>query len=518
MIFAASLALAIAFQVAAGAYTAELGSLNPDEAPHYINGLLIARYAASGWGTPPMAFAAAFYRQYPKVSIGHWPPFFYVVEAAWMIVFSAARSSVMLLSAMITAGVAAMLGGLARRRHGWPAAAAGALFFLVLPLIREMTAALLVDVFAAGLELAAAVFMIRYVERPRCREAACFGVMAAAAIMTKGNGLALVLVPPFTILLTGRFRLLRRPSFWLPVPIVALCCAPWYVASYALARDGFFFDWGLDYSRLAVVANAGSLVQGLGIPCLLLAAAGAVLRSGEDMIHRRGLAALACAVFVFQGVVPVDVQSRYMIPAFAPLILLALAGSQGAFRPLMLAGCAASLLPGVLQIPSKPRIGMQEAARLVADVPVLIAAGAPGEGAFVVETALRRDADPPAVARGTKFLASADFDGGHYVARFATPGALAQAVRDAGFGAVVLDTSASSLRFPHNRMVQQAAASDHWRLVFRRGHDGVDGETLVYRIDGAPPAEARTACVWRPAGDADPASWISLRKPDLACR
>jgi hypothetical protein len=29
----------------------------------------------------PLRFAQAFYDYYPKVAFGHWPPFFYVVEA-----------------------------------------------------------------------------------------------------------------------------------------------------------------------------------------------------------------------------------------------------------------------------------------------------------------------------------------------------------------------------------------------------------------------------------------------------
>lgn len=563
VIFLGGLALTVGLQYAAGAYAAELGALNSDEAPHYINGLLIARYVATGWGVPPMAFAAAFYRDFPKVSIGHWPPLFYVVEAAWMLVASASRASVMLLSAVITTGLATVLAAVTLRRQGVAAAAAVAAAFLLLPLVREMTAALLVDIAVALLDLLAALAFIAYVQRPGWRRAAWFGLAASAAIMTKGNGLALALLPPAMILLTRRFGLLRRGDFWLPVAVAGVLCGPWYIATRALAEDGFFYHWGLAYTRLALVANAGFLVAGVGVPGLVLAAAGAAggfRRDAPDAVFRRGLLALAGAVFVFQAAVPVDLQSRYMIPLFGPLILLAAAGvgdlTRGFSRRVpaglgdrpalgsrvsrskrdwvrtagaataMLASLAA--LPGLLVIERKPSIGMREAAGVVlAGLPpgraVLIAAGAPGEGAFIVEMALREAAGvaPVAIARGTKLLASADFNGEQYVGRFSDAAELAAAIHAAAIGMVVLDTAASSLRYPHNRLVQQAAAHEGWPMRFSRQHDGMDGLTQVFEVPGPAPATAgllQATCSWRPGAAAAAASMVSLSKPATVCR
>ena len=539
-IFCSGLALTVALQAAAGSYGAELGAINSDEAPHYINGLLIARYLQSGLGTAPLQFAAAFYRHYPKVSIGHWPPLFYIAEAAWMLVFSASRTSVMVFSAAITTALATVLAGVTLPRHGRWAAAGAAGAFLLLPLVREMTAALLVDIGVALLDLAAALVFVAYLQQPAWRPALWFGLAASAAIMTKGNGLALVLLPPAAIVLTGQVAVLRRWDFWLPAPIVAVLCGPWYVATYALAQDGFFYDWGLAYSRLSLAANAGFLVAGAGLPGMALATIGAVngfrCRDPAQMTHRRGLVALAVAVFAFQVAVPVDLQSRYMIPLLGPAILLAVAGladitawrrlaRHGGLVTTGLAVASLAAIPGILHIGVKPRIGMREAAGTVIDAKdgpnraVLIAAGAAGEGAFVVEMAM---ADRPPlylIARGTKFLASADFDGGHYAGRFTNPADLAAAIATAGFGFVVLDTSAGSLLYPHNGLVQQAALVGHWSLVSQQAQTGVDGETSVYRIDapaGVTDAAAAT-CSWRPRIAAESAA-PQLRKPVAQCK
>ena len=51
----------------------------------------------------PLRFAEEYYHHYPKVAFGHWPPFFYMLQAVWMAVFSAARTSVRLQIACTTA-------------------------------------------------------------------------------------------------------------------------------------------------------------------------------------------------------------------------------------------------------------------------------------------------------------------------------------------------------------------------------------------------------------------------------
>jgi 4-amino-4-deoxy-L-arabinose transferase-like glycosyltransferase len=98
-----------------------------------------------------------------------------------------------------------------------------------------------------------------------------FGLLAAAAILTKGNGAALALVPPIALLLSRRFELLRRASVWIPVPIVAVLTGPWYLLTYSQVEPGFRYHWGVEYMQVALAANAHIVLLSAG-PVLAAAA------------------------------------------------------------------------------------------------------------------------------------------------------------------------------------------------------------------------------------------------------
>ena len=88
-----------------GAFISEFGG-HSDEAAHYVTGLMVHDYVAALRQAqdpdPPMKFAKEYYIHYPKVAMGHWPPFFYVVQTAWTLLFSPSRISMILLMAFLT--------------------------------------------------------------------------------------------------------------------------------------------------------------------------------------------------------------------------------------------------------------------------------------------------------------------------------------------------------------------------------------------------------------------------------
>lgn len=106
--FVLFLSLTVAFQVIKGGYSAEFGETS-DESAHYITGLMVRDYVASGFPWPPMEYAENYYVHYPKVALGHYPPVFYVLEAAWMLLFGPSRVSVLLLLGTLTALFATIL-------------------------------------------------------------------------------------------------------------------------------------------------------------------------------------------------------------------------------------------------------------------------------------------------------------------------------------------------------------------------------------------------------------------------
>jgi len=106
----------VALQWQAGAYRAEFAS-HPDEAAHYVTGLMIHDWITSPGFAAPLAFAKQFYAHYPKVAFGIWPPLFHVIEAVWMLLFTPSKVSLLLLEALIGASLAALLYWALRQRY-----------------------------------------------------------------------------------------------------------------------------------------------------------------------------------------------------------------------------------------------------------------------------------------------------------------------------------------------------------------------------------------------------------------
>src|SRR5205807_237312 len=104
----------------------------------------------------------------------------------------------------------------------------------------------------------------------KTRHALMFGLLSAAAILVKYNALALVLVPLFALLISRRFEIVRRRSFWLPVIVVTILCGPWYYYSRHLVRYAMDPVPGISDSPYAMWANLVSLVSLIGVPLFLL--------------------------------------------------------------------------------------------------------------------------------------------------------------------------------------------------------------------------------------------------------
>ena len=114
-------AIVILIQYFVGAYRSEFGS-EPDEAAHYVTGLMVHDYITHLFPGNPMHFAKDYYEHYPKVALGHWPPMFYVIQSAWTLIFTPSRISIILLMAVLTAGASTILFNFLRAKFGtWKA-------------------------------------------------------------------------------------------------------------------------------------------------------------------------------------------------------------------------------------------------------------------------------------------------------------------------------------------------------------------------------------------------------------
>src|SRR5947209_5787695 len=129
------LSLVVILQAISGAYGSEF-SAYPDEPSHYVTSLMLRDYIAHFHFESPIQFARAYYHHYPKVAFGHWPPFFYIVQALWMLLFSASRASVRLEIACTTAMLAYAVFAEARRWFGSKLGFLAGLLTVCLPLVQ----------------------------------------------------------------------------------------------------------------------------------------------------------------------------------------------------------------------------------------------------------------------------------------------------------------------------------------------------------------------------------------------
>jgi Dolichyl-phosphate-mannose-protein mannosyltransferase len=499
------LALAVAGQSLTHVYRSDLNWA--DEGSHYVSGLMVHDYIADGVPGNPIGYAARYYTHFPKVGIGHWPPLYYVIEAAWFFLTGPGIRTALFLEAVFAAGVAAIVGAvvgrLGGRSFGWIAAVAASLATLAAPEMFLGMQGNMLDVPLAFVALLAMLAWARFLFDEDWRWPVGFGLAASAAIMIKGNGIALALVPPLSIALSNRFRLLRDWRFWLPAPIVAVLTVPWYLLTYKITAEGFNYHWGFHYVALAAPAYGWSVVGEIGIVGLLLAMLGALaaLRLRE-WCWRRALAGSALgfviAGFLFHSVVPADIDGRYLTPLAPALVILAYLGVERLVasrtppaRALLMAACFLAVIAVESRFHDKATRAMNDAAELIFAAPhpgqfMLVGSTPGGEGAFTAQAATLDRKRASYVVRGFEVLGSGNFNGTNYAPRFGSPEQLAQWIEGHGIGWVVIDVSPQSLSWAHNGQLQKIAESGRQGWTLAGSFPSSFGHTLVYRV--SPPA------------------------------
>src|SRR4051794_17125589 len=209
-------------------------NLESDAPAHYVSGLMVHDYVRRGFPVAPVEFAEVFYAHYPKVAIGHWPPMFYVLQAGWMLLFGDSMHSDLVFMAFLSALFAATLYAVVRREfRSERVAIVSALLLLCIPLVQWCGGNILADIPVALFSFWGVLCWANYLDSGRLRSAVAFSSFATLAILTKGNGYAVLLVPPVTILLARRFELLKNVRLWLAAAPIALSI-PW-----------MFFTWKL---------------------------------------------------------------------------------------------------------------------------------------------------------------------------------------------------------------------------------------------------------------------------------
>jgi hypothetical protein len=451
---------------------------------------MVREYLSSGWGHAPIEFARDYYLHYPKVAIGHWPPLFYAQQALWTLVFPASRPSLLVMIALQSALLGALLWPILSVRYGSAAAWFGCLVLATLPGLATQAAMVMTEVPLALLILLAMLSWGRYLDTGRAWQAAAFGFLSAAAILTKGTGLVLAGVPLLSVWLAGRTDLLRRVWFWCPAIIVLSACAPWYLLAPGAMQQQVvaYGGLGLASHRLNFPVVLWAHEFGGIVAALVLAGLAILLYRRFRGLQLEGVWASATALAISATVFPIfftSWETRHVVEAAPAFVLLAAAGICwiGSWPPLRLH--APSLKPVILglaslstigwnvsRLPHQQPMGYQQLTKSIMDNSfgpartIVISGDGNAEGALISEIAQKELHPKRYIVRGGKLFANIDWMGWKVELRVTNPAQVNALLNSLPVDLVVIDRVAPSL-FAYQPWLEQALAEDRerWRIM-----------------------------------------------------
>ena len=493
------------------------GFSGADEPSHFLNGYFVADYIARHFGSNPMGAATDFYVHYPKISIGHWPPAYYGILGLVFLVLPPTLPVIfavnVLFAALPAIGVAAALSMLADRR----AALAGALVYAVTPLVLEGYVMFMADQPLTACLVAATAVWIAFSVRPGWGSALAFALLAATAVLIKGNGWLVVFIPVFHILLTANWKLLLSVRLYVAAALAAAIVVPWYMLTAKIAADGFNYQAGLPYATKALLYNLQALGRNVTPVGGLLALYAIVAEFRARRLDPwrwtivSAVISLLLATLLLQSLVPVDIVERYMAPALPAVVVLAVLGAVRLLSRLRtntpapaLAGAALAVVmavPGIVHLVQRvPKADTGIAAvtdRLAAAKPVLtvIDGSASTEGWFIADMAVHDSALRGYVVRASKLLADSNFMGTTYSLKYHDTADVLAELHRLGVQHIVIVREGGKDAYPHSAQMRAALAraDSGFRLGQSLPHQYRSGVTEVY--DAVDPSRPDVAAV-----------------------
>jgi hypothetical protein len=471
--------VALALLASSGALTSDFSAFE-DEPAHLMSSLMLRDYLVSGLPGAPLAWAKDYYLHYPKVTIGHWPPLLPALLGAWTTVLGDSHFAILSFFCVLAAAVATTIHAGARALAGPGIAALAGLAWLLVPVVQRYGHMTLTELLLALFCTLSVLAFARFLEHARARDSLLFALFAVAAILTKGSGVFLALVPPLAIAMTGRWRLLVRPALWLAPLVVGLCTAPWYVATIGIStsswvggsRPTLAHAWrALGFYPRELFLIAGPLVGGLALVGLAAALASKARRGAWAAQAAWVPSLILCHMLVSTGP-----QARHLVLLVPVWLMFAACGARFlaerlprlALGRVHLAPAAFALaLVPFLDIERKDCRGYAEAARkIIADDAleldrVLIDSDSRGEGGFVTAVALNEARPGHIVLRASKVLAYSDWMGTRVEPLFGSDDDMQRWLAEHGVEIVAIDDSIDLTRlFEHDRMLRRVVSGN----------------------------------------------------------
>lgn len=498
-----------------GALPSDLGG-DPDEPAHAVTSLMVRDYVAGITSHAPMPFARAYYEDFPKVALGHYPPGYYLLTGAALLV-NPSRDTLLVVQCLLGIAVGLLSYFLARRFLPPYPSLVAALLAAGLPVMLKTSQVVMADSLLVVLVLWALLVWLRQGSVPTWKVSLFFGLLAAAAILTKGSGLLLGALPVGTLVLQRQFGWLRQKGWWAALPPVALLAGPWMVLTVNISKEGMtglstleFFRQAIPhYALVEMPAAWGWLLTSLSAIgfCVLILPLFKKAATAEEAVL---LSALAGGVAILL-LVPVGLTSRYLAPLLPLLAILALKGGEtlafflpSSWRTSIACALALGGFALVAGLPEKQVHGFSEAVSFIlkqepptsgaAKARWIISSEPRGEGAVIAEAAFRlsvRSPSPLRIYRAGKELSTSDWMGRGYKLAFETEAEILTHLDKTGIRWVLVDLSVpEKLRVAHNNLLEAAmkGAPDRWELALTQPvirQPGATGELLVYRRKGS---------------------------------
>jgi hypothetical protein len=319
-------AVALLLQYAGNAYATDL-NVESDDPAHYVTGLMVHDYIRQGFPWPPEKFVQRYYAHYPKVAIGHWPPMFYGLQAIWMLSCGDSIHSVLRFMALLNAIFAATLYWVVWREfHSHLAGIAVALLLLFIPVVQIFSSTVMADLAVAVFCQWAVLSWARYLTNGWTKDITAFAIFSSLAILTKGNGYALLLVPFICILLTMRFRLLKDWRLWASVAAIALLCMPWSFFTRDLLEPTMQYELTPSFFVRALAYYTSQLAHEASLPVMLFVVIAIVVVIRNARKNQNGIylasTSWILAFLVFHAMVPAGLEARYTILILPAWLLL----------------------------------------------------------------------------------------------------------------------------------------------------------------------------------------------------
>lgn len=495
--------LLVQWRVDAGA--APFGTY-PDEPAHYIGGLLIRDYAVSDMSQTPLAFAQNYYKHVPYFAIGYWPPLFYCIEAVWVMLFGPGRPALLLLSALLAAGSAALIFYAIRQKAGALAGICGGLIFLSAPEVQRQICTTMLDLPVTLGVLAATILAVRYVESGRWADSIGFALVSAAALLTKYSAAYICVLPFLMVIVLRRWHLLRRASFWIQPAVILALVVPWLLFTEQLARQLMELDFvgvpgKLRYSiSLRSELFLSALFGTLPWPAWLLVVAGLSVwifrrerwatMSTAFVLHLAALLAFLIASSVLN-------EKRYFTAGVAALVIAGLCGwpwlqrYSSRLATAALLGC--TLLAVAWGVATPPALHVNNIDGVVKgvlaqprwqNVPVFVASDA--EGPMIAEFAMLDPSRPKRyLIRPGKVLSVDNWFGANYRSLFQKPSEVQSLLSTLNVGLVILPADPASSQKPHDVLLREAVAGhpEMWlRTSVGQGAAGYDVFERVHSL------------------------------------